>query len=393
MAGPGAYRVKCRICFELNGMLKYPDEVIMPSKALLLSITVLFLVSTSCRDSEQSAGKTGQVPDVVSVRVQTVQKSRRASVFNAGGTVEAREKVDLAFRVPGKVVQVHFKEGDAVRAQQVVAELYAVPFKQAVDAAIDKSAEARVKATRAEAKYRHMKRLYKKKSLSPSDFKKYETASEAAKAALIRAESRLRAARRRLTETRLTSPIKGVVVSRRVKPEQTVVAGYPAFTVVDIDRVNVRVTVPEQEIVHFRQGQSARVLIPSLRGRAFAGEVKTVGLRADPATGGFPLKIEVNNPKRILRDGMSAEVRIENDKTMDILTVPGKAVVRNDQGVAVVYVCVPEQKKVFVRPVETGAESGETIDIKKGLTGDERVVIEGGEHLVDGAVVSIVEQE
>jgi len=116
-----------------------------------------------------------------------------------------------------------------------------------------------------------------------------------------------------------------------------------------------------------------------------------VGLRADPATGGFPLKVEVNNPKRILRDGMNAEACIENDKTADILTVPGKAVVRNDQGAAVVYVCVPEQKKVFARPVETGAESGETIEIKKGLTGDERVVIEGGSHLVDGAAVSIVE--
>lgn len=366
----------------------------MPRKALYLLILLASLsFLSSCRDSEQRTDSTDHARDAISVRLQGVQKTGRPSVFKADGTVEARAKVDLAFKVSGKVVQIFFKEGDAVRANQVLAELNAVPFKQALDTAISKDAEARVNAARAEAKYRHMKRLYEKKGLSPNEFKKYETARVAAKAKLTRAESKVKAARRRLMDIRVTTPIKGFILSRSVHTGETVAAGRPVFTIADIDRVTVEVTAPESELGSFRQDQSATVLVPSLNGRAFSGKVAAVGPKADPATGSVSLKIEMDNPKRILRSGMVAEVRIENDRTPDILRVPAKAVVRDAQGTARVFVYAPEQKKVFARPVETGAEADGAIVITKGLTGDERVVSEGAESLTDGARANVVREE
>jgi len=85
-------------------------------------------------------------------------------------------------------------------------------------------------------------------------------------------------------------------------------------------------------------------------------------------------------------------VRIEGDRTVEALTLPGEAIVRDVDGVPRVFVYFPDEERVHARRVVTGAAFGREIEVREGLTGDELVVI-GGQHRVREGSRVVVEEE
>lgn len=126
-----------------------------------------------------------------------------------------------------------------------------------------------------------------------------------------------------------------------------------------------------------------------LPGESFEGTVRLINVSADSATRTFMTRISVPNPKHKLRIGMVAEVRISGDKIVQRLTVPIETIVRDPQGATTVLVYYPDQNRAHVRRVEVGAVFGRDIEIRKGLTGDESVILAGQERLREGDVVSV----
>ena len=84
---------------------------------------------------------------------------------------------------------------------------------------------------------------------------------------------------KRLSDTRLLAPISGNIAMRKVDPGQTVAAGMPVFTIVDLNPVKVRVGVPEADIDKVKHGATAEVTAPSLRGRLFKGKMELSAFR------------------------------------------------------------------------------------------------------------------
>ena len=72
-----------------------------------------------------------------------------------------------------------------------------------------------------------------------------------------------------------------------------------------------------------------------------------------------------------------------------MMTVPGEAIVRDDQGATMVFVYFPEQRRAYSKRVKVGAFRGTEVEIKEGLSGDESIVIGGQDHLLDGNPVTI----
>ncbi len=100
-------------------------------------------------------------------------------------------------------------------------------------------------------------------------------------------------------------------------------------------------------------------------------------------------RITIPNPKHTLRINMVAEARIRGDRTVKKLMLPSEAIVRDPQGARVVYTYFPAQKRVYARRVETGGLYGREIEIKRGLTEEDSVVLAGQERLRDGALGSV----
>jgi membrane fusion protein (multidrug efflux system) len=364
----------------------------------------------------------------VPVRVRVPNRVRQPVSVAVSGTVEANVSAQGAFQIAGRVAKVFAEEGQAVSKGQVLAELDTTDYSNAYDAAQgqadaaravdDKAqqgprsqelAQARIDYEQWQDQYTRMKFLYDHKSLPANDFKKIEAGYQAAQQRYEMARQGTRVedkeaatgqfhaaaaqeheAQKRLGDTRLRAPISGYVGMRHIDVGDTVGAGMPVISVLDLNPVKVRVAIPESEIGNVREGARATVTIPSLDGRQFEGRVETVGVAADLASRTYSAKIAVPNPERLLRAGMVSETRVFSSAMIDAITVPGSAIVHDPQGVALVYVYSPERQRVYAKRVDVGEPIGSEVEILSGLTGDEQVVVAGQQNVREGSLARII---
>jgi RND family efflux transporter MFP subunit len=347
---------------------------------------------------------------------------------SVSGEVEANVTAKSAFQIAGKVAKVFVEEGQAVIKGQPLAELDTTDYRNAYDAAAAQADTAYATEQKAQAgprpqeleqtridyertldEYNRMRFLYEHQSLPANDFKKIEAAYQAAQqryemarqgtrveekdqagAQFRAAGAQMREARKRLGDTQLRAPIAGFIGMRRIDVGDTVAAGVPVISVLDLNPAKVRVGVPEAEIGKVREGARAAVTISSLDNRQFEGKVDAVGVTAEPASRTYTVKIAVPNPERLLRAGMVSEAKIYGASMINVITVPGDAIVRDAQGVLQVYVYYPTQQRVYARRVEVGAPIENEVEIRSGLTGDEQVVVAGEQNVREGSLARVI---
>ena len=387
-------------------------------------VTVACLtVLTSCGHEINAASEQPAVP----VQVRTPAVVERPESVSASGSVEGSETADVAFLVAGRVGRVLVEEGQHVSKGQLLAEIEPTDYQNAFKAAEAQKAAAQAAQQRADAglrkqeleqaridfersqdEYKRMKFLVERKSLPPNDFQKFEASYNnarerydqaqegtrkedraAATAQAQAADAQATEENKRLSDTRLLAPISGNIAMRRVDPGQTVAAGIPVFTIVELNPVKVRVGVPEAEIGKVHRGANAEVSVPSLGGRCFAGKVAIIGVAAEPASRTYTVKILVPNPGPVLLAGMVAEARIFGPARIHALTIPAEAVVPDPQGAPIVYAYSPDRKRVYGRRVEVGPPVGNEVEIRSGLRGDEQVVVVGQQKVREGSLVEI----
>jgi multidrug efflux pump subunit AcrA (membrane-fusion protein) len=381
-------------------------------------------MSTGC---QRAAGTAREESAPVPIEVRSPGAVERQDSVAASGSVEGSETTDVAFQVSGKVARVFVEEGQHVGRGQLLAELEPTDYRNALDAAnAQKQAaeavaqkadaglrkqeveEARIDLHRWEDEYQRMRFLVERKSLPPNDFQKIEAAYHAAReryemavegtrledrnaamAQALAAKAQASEESKRLGDTRLLAPITGNLSMRRVDPGQTVAAGVPVLSIVNLNPAKVRVGVPEAEIGKVTAGAKAEVSVPSLGGRCFEGRVEIIGVSAEAASRTFAVKIVVPNPGPVLLAGMVAEARIFGPAKERVLTIPGEAIFRDPQGATNVYVYSPESRRVYARRIEAGPPLGDEVEIRSGLNGDDQIVVAGQQKLREGTQVQI----
>ena len=340
---------------------------------MLLPITSLAL--SACARADASATKDAE-STAVSVVAHPATLSTRAWSTTASGIVQANSTVDVAFQVPGKIVTVGPDEGQVVRAGQEIATVDATEYRLAVE-------QASAQADRAARDRDRNQPLLATGGIAPADMDHLESgARQSAAAAGL--------AKKRLADTRLDAPISGIIARRAIEVGATVAAGQPAFTIVDLDPVRVRVGVPEADVGHVTTGAAAMVRIPALD-TTFTGRVSLIGVSADPSTRSYTVEISVPNPARRLRAGMVAEATIQTKENRSALMVPASAVV-HDGGVnasTIVYVLDHDGARVHSRRVTTGVARGDSLEIASGISAGDQIVVAGQQRLRDGAVVQV----
>jgi membrane fusion protein (multidrug efflux system) len=327
----------------------------------------------ACHKSEQAPDTAAST---IPVRVQPVHVVNRRATVPASGTVESRHAADIGFRVAGRVTRVLVDEGDRVKAGELLAALDAVEYSLGHEA-------AQADLARARDQYTRVKALAERNSVAPADLAKAEAAFHAA-------EAQAGLAAQHVTDAELRAPTSGVVGRRQVEPGVQVTPAKPAFTIVDMDPIQVKVGVPEAAIGQVREGETATVTVAALANQSFQGRVRAVGVIADPTTRTYPVQILLPNPKYVLRPGMIAETRIQDTAMVKALTVPGEAVVRDADGATLVYVYYPNERRAYSKRVTVGSVYDREVEVTSGLAGAERIVVGGAQQLRDGSAVQVV---
>ncbi len=192
--------------------------------------------------------------------------------------------------------------------------------------------------------------------------------------------------RKKLSYTQVTSPINGIIMTKDIVPGCMISDTMVPYTIMDANTVQIVISVTEKVISHIQKGQELEVFIASAGEASFKGIVDTVSPAVDQKTMTFQVNIDVSNPQGLIRPGMTARVKLLIDRHEGSLLVPSSSILSSDTG-NYVYVC--ENGRAVRKPVTTGINDDHRVEIVKGLSEGELLVVKGQQFLSDEAPVLI----
>jgi RND family efflux transporter MFP subunit len=337
---------------------------------LLIMLTAII----GCKESTNPAGE-GQK---VKVRVEVIRSSQDKSPYYIG-TVEESVSVPLSFLITGMVEGVYASEGQKVQKGRRLASVNAQSYQQAYEMALSKE-------TQAEDAYRRLSQLYQKGSLPEIKFIEIETG-------LAQTRAATQIARKNLSDCELFSPTDGIIGNRALEPGENVVPLKTVMTLINIEKVFVKVSVPESEIGRIRKGQLATIQVPALNNLVFQGRITEKGVVANAISHTYEVKITVENHDEKLMPGMVCRVSLTEPDPASNVTVPLFAVQVDETGQKYVYLAYPSSEKVIKRQVQTGSVRTGRVIITQGLLAGDSIVTEGFQQLDEKSKIQIVNQD
>jgi len=321
-----------------------------------------------------SASGNGSIATVYSVSVVTVQKESVGEKISAVGTLNAINDVVVLSETQGRILKVDCEVGDYKKAGSVLVE---------VDRELKEAAYKTAQVTYERAK----KDLERYDTLS-TEHSVSDTQIEQARWSCQSAEAQFITARRQLTDTKITTPISGIVTARYVN-EGTMVMGAPQATqianIVDISKMKAKIFVAEKDVFRIHVGDPAEVTTDVYPETAFEGKVFTIGSKGDEGHT-YPVEVILNNAKQQLRAGMFITITINAHLGGESLVIPRAAIVGSIQDAKVFVV---KNKIASLRSVVANKEIGTNVEISSGLQVGEAVVVDGMDNLSDNTPVIV----
>ena len=330
-------------------------------------MTSLCLFLSACEESSEVTVRPSVRP------VKTVLLEEAAGMTrNFPASIEASNRVDLAFRVAGKLNSLQVQEGDVVVAGQVLASLDPTDYRLALE-------DAEAEYDRASGDWERAKVLVVDGHLSRTDFDQYESVFKQAVAA--REQARLD-----LSYAELKAPIAGTIARRYIQNFEEVSARQEIFALRDNSELEVRVNIPEQIMsilaLNQEEGNDAGLWVqfPAASEDKFALRTKEIATRADPKTQTFQARLTFEAPEQLnVLPGMSAVVTVNMQElhtgTLKV-TLP-EAAVDYRQGDTRLWLYDTETGSARPMVVSVGPVVGGSVEILDGVSFGDRVIIAG----------------
>lgn len=361
----------------------------------VLVIAVLSLLPAGCRDKIGPESAEVKRPLVSGVQSTEVVVSVIDDYYESSATVKAKTASVVAARMMGTVTMLAVREGDRVKAGQLLLTLDDRDVRQKINAARAALAEAEngvAAAARqkelAQTTYGRYRNLYDGKALTRQELDETETRMQVAGFEYERYGEMVKRARAGLAEaevyqdfTRVSSPVDGVVSTRQIELGTMVMPGVPLFTIEDNSSFRLEIGVNETLVDRLAPGLPVAVTIPAT-GMELAGAISDVVPAVDPGTRNFLVKIEVAGAG--LQSGMYARVRIPVG-TRPAILLPQDIIVEKGQ-LHGVYT-VEAGNVITYRLVRLGSLYGDKQEILAGLQPGDKVIVGGVDRAVDGGLL------
>ena len=322
----------------------------------------------------------------VPVRVEAVAPASLTLEASATGVLEARDDVVISTEVGGQVEETLVRVGDRVYQDEVLLtlddELASLGVRQAEAQLLMAEAEL----DDAETNLSRSASLWESEDISDVQYEAAQTREKAARASYMAAEAALGSAERQLRNTRVRSPIDGVVAFVHVEEGQLVAVGTPVAHVVNDDVLQVELGLSEDRVSDIVPGARADVRVRALGGRTFRGKVEYVGPRADDMTKTYPVRVMVPNSGHAIRAGMVAEVSVAAVEFNDVIAIQSDWVV-DRYGEPAAFVA--SDSTAALRRLSLGRAVGDKVVVNSGLQEGDLLITLGAEQLTDGAPIEI----
>ncbi len=417
---------------------------------ILLTFFISLLASCEKRQNEPALKKP------ILVEVVPVGQGKIAKEIKFTGSIQANTEVKVFPKITAKIKAMKIDLGDPIKKDDVIALLESEELRaqqaqakaalevmrakwaqmevgaraEELAQAENLVAKARANLKDAESNYKRMKALVDRGTVAKRQFESAELAYTVAKADLNSAQERLDMLRKgatkedrralkaqvrqakatldlakiRLSYTRITSPISGIISQRFFDPGDLAVPTKTLVTIVQMDTVKVIVYFPDNQIRYMVPGIQAKLMVAAYPDQVFYGSIDKVSPTLNPETRMFSAEIKVLNENHLLRPGMFTTVGLSVDPHLNVLLVPKEAVLyreeylenpesRKSQISQFNYLFVAEDGRAHMRRVSLGHESGTVVEVSQGVKKGEQVVVRGLHKLNDGDRVSVVKGE
>ncbi len=345
---------------------------------VVLLLVVLFggIFGWKFYSGQKRAAMMSQPPPPVTVASADVGVQSWQPYLTGTGSVVAVLGVFVTTEVPGQVREILFESGRKVDAGEIILQLDDSVDRADLDGLIAQQTLARLQ-------FERNKKLLKDRSVSRSEYDQSRAQLDGAKAVVA-------ARRATVSKKKIRAPFSGQLGIIQVDPGEYLSPGARIVPLQALDPVYVDYALPERHFSQLKVGQSVKVEVHAYAGQIFEGTITAINPGIDPGTRSVRLRATLDNPGRLLRPGMFAEVRTVLPSRDDILTLPRTAITYNPYGASVFIISKKEGVQVVQRRrVKTGEVRNGRVEIVEGLQAGDRVVAAGQVKLRNGQPVAI----
>ncbi|MFN4770350.1 MAG: efflux RND transporter periplasmic adaptor subunit [Candidatus Kapaibacterium sp.] len=337
-------------------------------------VVVMILVLMSNKKTIEEKNANNLVQTVFPVTAIAVRDSQITTELSLVGTILANNEVNVTSETGGRITKCNIRVGQSVSAGSVLFEV-----DDELRLSQLRSAEAQFEKARKDSIRNSM--LLREKTLPAAQWDQIELQYRMA-------EQQYVVARRAYNDTRIKSPISGIVSARYADVGATVnnmQSGTVVAMIVDVSSLKVRLQVAEKDVIRISEGDRVSVGSELYPGEVFPGTISAVSEKGDEAHT-YTVEVRIARTAK-LKPGMFARVGFSRKESRASLVIPRESIVGTLTS-ARVYVVMTDSK-VQLRPVVLGADMNGNVEVRSGLQAGERVVVTGLNVIRDGASVRV----
>ncbi|WP_447984546.1 efflux RND transporter periplasmic adaptor subunit [Nitrospira sp. Nam74] len=377
-----------------------------PAVTVLLVVVLVIMGLVAFRLTSSGAKTDNRKPRLTTVGTAMPIRQDLDIKLSYTADIQPFQQVNIFSRVDGYIAKLHVDKGDLVKANQLLVEVDHTDYVHAVNRAKANLVAARADVLRQEANVRNallqltrMEALIKAQFVSQQDLDNAQITHDMALAQLesLRAQVKqmevaLQQAETNLTYSYIRAPFAGYIAERNLDAGAFVSGSTGSTSTMsrgilnlhEIDTVRTLIEVVEKDVPLVTIGQKAEVRAEAYPHRVFEGTVTRVVQALNRQTRTMTVEVDLPNQSHLLKGGMFARVELMVGKHEDAVQIPADALTRLDD---LQYVYVVKDGKALQIPVEVGERVGNRIEITKGLTGDEQVIVSGKDLVSSGTPV------
>lgn len=364
-----------------------PNNNIFSAFCMVLLFIILGI--SGCKDKIKSGEIETKREKIKDVTVTALAPTTIDDVFELTGSVKARLSANISTKVIGEVTDVYVKEGDVVKAGQILLKIDDSDINERIKAADKGMESAKHNRDLSRKTYQRYKALADEKAVSGHELDQIETQMRVSEAEYERAKALLNEALTYLKYTKITAPYNGIITAKHIDKGNMAVQGMPLFSIESNEKYYIEVSADESMLGVIKTGLPVRVFFDSLNNefREMRAKVTEVIPSVDTKTRTFTVKIDL--PMHNIRSGMFARVGFLTGKKESIL-INKDWVVKKGQ-LTGVYT-VDDKGIINYRLIKLGKTFGDRIEVISGLNQKDKIISNGIEKAFEGGIIEVAQR-
>jgi RND family efflux transporter MFP subunit len=328
----------------------------------------------------------------VSVKVAPVGKGDITSTLSATGKVVSREDADIGASVAARVKAVYVKEGERVARGALLALLEDRDLEEMVMRAVESVREAREKVRMTERNHDALASVYAAGGVSRQSVDDAASDLEMARAGAGRAAAELNSARATLDKLKIRAPFAGIITRRETDPGEWASPGVALFSMARESCREIEVMADESDAGLVRTGQDVQLSSDAFPGRIWMERVVDVSPAVIKEGAANSIKVRVSYGVKApdLKLGQQVDAKIRTAHRENVVRLPFETLITTG---GKNFVAVVRDGRIRFVPVVTGIDDAVSVEIVKGLTAGDEMILPEGKALKEGEPVKSVVRE